>query len=107
MKYLAFVLGLAAVCAVAVAQETNVLQTEVEEEYFQEQNQNPDKDVIYIFFNNQDIEGGSSVIRPIKEEPSSPLLWSVVLKTKVTELKNLKINTWDGRIWYPTFYDLD
>ena len=21
--------------------------------------------------------------------------------------KNLKINTWDGRIWYPTFYDLD
>ena len=38
MKYLAFVLGLAAVCAVAVAQETNVLQTEVEEEYFQEQN---------------------------------------------------------------------
>ena len=53
MKYLAFVLGLAAVCAVAVAQETNVLQTEVEEEYFQEQNQNPDKDIIYIFFNNQ------------------------------------------------------
>ena len=26
---------------------------------------------------------------------------------KVTELKNMKINTWDGRIWYPTFYDLD
>ena len=21
--------------------------------------------------------------------------------------KNLKINTWDGKIWYPTFYDLD
>ena len=34
-------------------------------------------------------------------------MWSVVLKTKVTELKNLKLNTWDGRIWYPTFYDLD
>ena len=26
---------------------------------------------------------------------------------KVTELKNMKINTWDGKIWYATFYDLD
>lgn len=26
---------------------------------------------------------------------------------KVTELKNLKITTFDGKVWYPTFYDMD
>lgn len=52
-KILAFMLGAFAICTIAVAQEDNMLQTEVEEEYFQEQNQNPDKSIIYVFFNNQ------------------------------------------------------
>ena len=26
---------------------------------------------------------------------------------KVTELKNMKLTTWDGRIWYPQLYDAD
>lgn len=53
MKIVAFIIGVFAICAVAVAQDGNILQTEVEEEYFQQQNQNPDKPIIYIFFNNQ------------------------------------------------------
>ncbi len=53
MKIFAFILGVFAICTVAIAQESDMLQTEVEEEYFQEQNQNPDKSRIYIFFNNQ------------------------------------------------------
>ena len=27
--------------------------------------------------------------------------------TKVTEMKNLMLDTWDGQIWYPRFYDID
>ncbi len=53
MKYLAFFIGLFAICAVAIAQDSNLLQEEVEEEYFQANNRNPDKSIIYIFFNNQ------------------------------------------------------
>ena len=36
----------------AMAQD-NMLQLETEEQYFQENNQNPDKSIIYVFFNNQ------------------------------------------------------
>lgn len=53
MKYFAFILGIFAICTVAIAQENNMLQTEVEEQYFQSQNQNPDKSIIYVFFNNE------------------------------------------------------
>lgn len=53
MKYFAFILGIFAICTVAIAQESNMLQTEVEEQYFQSQNQNPDKSIIYVFFNNE------------------------------------------------------
>ena len=38
--------------SVASAQD-NMLQMENQEQYFQENNQNPDKSIIYIFFNNQ------------------------------------------------------
>ena len=40
-------------CSLAFAQENNMLQTEVEEQYFQEENQSPDKSIIYVFFDNQ------------------------------------------------------
>lgn len=53
MKIFAFIVGIFAICAVAIAQDNNILQTEVEEQYFQQQNQNLDKPIIYIFFNNQ------------------------------------------------------
>ncbi len=33
--------------------QDNMLQMENEEQYFQANNQNPDKSIIYIFFNNQ------------------------------------------------------
>jgi hypothetical protein len=53
VKYIAFCLGIFAIGTLAIAQENNYLQTEVEEQYFQADNQNPDKSIIYIFFNNQ------------------------------------------------------
>ena len=53
MKYAAFIIGVFAICAVALAQESNMLQTELEEQVFQQQNESPDKSVIYVFFNNQ------------------------------------------------------
>ena len=53
MKYFAFILGLFAICTIAIAQENNMLQTEVEEQYFQNENQNPDKSIIYVFFDFQ------------------------------------------------------
>ena len=53
MKIFAFILGVFAICTVAIAQESDILQTEVEEEYFQSQNQSPYKSRIYVFFNNQ------------------------------------------------------
>ena len=53
MKYMAFIIGIFAVCAIAIAQENNMLQTELEEQVFQQQNASPDKSIIYVFFNNQ------------------------------------------------------
>ena len=53
MKNLAFLIGLFAICTVAIAQENNMLETEIQEQYFQEENQNPDKSIIYVFFNNE------------------------------------------------------
>ena len=47
-----------------------------------------------------------SSVKTLLEEPFSPT--QVGHKSNRMSLgKNLKINTWDGRIWYPTFYDLD
>ena len=49
---------------------------------------------------------GRSSVKTLLEEPLSPTY--VGHKSNRMSLgKNLKINTWDGRIWYPTFYDLD
>lgn len=67
MKYLAFILGLFAICTVAIAQDSNMLQTEVEEQYFQANNQNPDKSIIYIFFNNQPCPNCPQAIDMIEE----------------------------------------
>lgn len=67
MKYFAFILGVFAICAVAIAQESNLLQTEVEEQYFQQQNQNPDKSRIYVFFNNQPCPNCPQAIEMIEE----------------------------------------
>lgn len=67
MKIFAFMLGVFAICTVAIAQESDMLQTEVEEEYFQEQNQNPDKDRIYVFFNNQPCQTCPQAIDMIEE----------------------------------------
>lgn len=67
MKYLAFILGLFAICTVAIAQDSNMLQTEVEEQYFQANNQNPDKSIIYIFFNNQPCQNCPQAIDMIEE----------------------------------------
>jgi len=53
MRYVAILIGVFVMCAVALAQEDDLLQTEVQEEYFQQENENPDKSVIYVFFNNQ------------------------------------------------------
>ena len=35
MKYFAFAIGLFAICTIAVAQENDMLQTELEEEYYE------------------------------------------------------------------------
>ena len=68
MKYFAFVLGFFAICAVAFAQDGNeILETEVEEQYFQNENQNPDKSIIYIFFNNQPCPTCPQAIEMIEE----------------------------------------
>lgn len=50
------------------------------------------------------------VIRPFKEEPPPPsfIRWSVTQKrVKVTELKNMMMDTWDGVKFYPRPYDMD
>lgn len=67
MKYFAFILGLFAICTVAIAQDNNMLQTEVEEQYFQANNQNPDKSIIYIFFNNQPCQNCPQAIDMIEQ----------------------------------------
>lgn len=47
-------LGLLMLMSIGVASaQDNMLQMENQEQYFQENNQNPDKSIIYIFFNNQ------------------------------------------------------
>ncbi len=47
-------LGLLMLMSISVASaQDNMLQMENQEQYFQENNQNPDKSIIYIFFNNQ------------------------------------------------------
>ena len=48
MKYFAFAIGLFAICTIAVAQENDMLQTELEEEYYQRMNASPEKSRIYI-----------------------------------------------------------
>ena len=67
MKYFAFLIGIFAIMAVALAQEDNLLQTEVEEEYFQDQNYNPDKSLIYVFFNNAPCPNCPQAIEMIEE----------------------------------------
>lgn len=49
-----FLLGIALLlCANCATAQDNMLQMENQEQYFQDNNQNPDKSIIYIFFNNQ------------------------------------------------------
>ena len=67
MRFFMFILGLFAICAVAYAQEQNILQTETEEEYFQQNNQNTDKSIIYVFFNNQPCPTCSQAVDMIEE----------------------------------------
>ena len=67
MKYFAFAIGLFAICTIAVAQENDMLQTEIEEEYYQRINESPDKSRIYIFFNNQPCPNCPQAIEMIEE----------------------------------------
>lgn len=67
MKYFAFAIGLFAICTIALAQENDMLQMELEEEYYQRLNSSPDKSRIYIFFNNQPCSNCSQAIEMIEE----------------------------------------
>ena len=79
MKYFAFIIGCLAICALAFAQDgAEILETEAEEEYFQQANQqeeqaaqsqtqNPSQSVIYIFFNNQPCPTCPQAIEMIEE----------------------------------------
>jgi len=67
MKYFAFVIGLFSICTIALAQENDMLQTELEEEYYQRMNTSPDKSQIYIFFNNQPCPNCPQAIEMIEE----------------------------------------
>ena len=67
MKYFAFAIGLFAICTIAVAQENDILQTELEEEYYQRINTSPDTSKIYIFFNNQPCPNCPQAIEMIEE----------------------------------------
>ncbi len=67
MKIFAFILGAFAICTIAIAQENDILQTEVEEEYYQQQNQNPNKPRIYVFFDNQPCPNCPQAIDMIEE----------------------------------------
>ena len=67
MKYFAFAIGLFAICTIALAQENDVLQMELEEEYYQRLNSSPDKSKIYIFFNNQPCPNCPQAIEMIEE----------------------------------------
>jgi len=66
MKKFLLIISLLLVTGYAVAQD-NMLQMENEEQYFQENNQNPDKSIIYIFFNNQPCETCPQAIDMIEE----------------------------------------
>lgn len=49
-----FLAAMLMVLSISVAQaQSNMLQMENEEQYFQANNQNADKSIIYVFFNNQ------------------------------------------------------
>jgi len=50
-----------------VAAQDNMLQMENQEQYFQENNQNPDKSIIYVFFNNQPCPTCPQAIKMIEE----------------------------------------
>ena len=67
MKYFAFAIGLFAICTIAVAQENDMLQTELEEEYYQRINTSPNKSRIYIFFNNEPCPNCPQAIEMIEE----------------------------------------
>lgn len=67
MKNFAFLIGLFAICTIAIAQENNMLETEIQEQYFQEENQNPDKSIIYVFFNNEPCPNCPQAIDMIEE----------------------------------------
>ena len=67
MKYFAFAIGLFAICTIALAQENDMLQTELEEEYYQRLNSSPDMSRIYIFFNDQPCPNCPQAIDMIEE----------------------------------------
>lgn len=63
-----FLLSLAfLLCINGVAAQDNMLQMENQEQYFQENNQNPDKSIIYVFFNNQPCPNCPQAIDMIEE----------------------------------------
>ena len=67
MKYFAFAIGVFAICTIALAQENDMLQMELEEEYYQRLNSSPDKSKIYIFFNNQPCPNCPQAVEMIEE----------------------------------------
>ena len=67
MRYFAFIIGLFSICTIALAQENDMLQTELEEEYYQRLNDSPDKSRIYIFFNNAPCQNCPQAIEMIEE----------------------------------------
>jgi hypothetical protein len=67
MKYFAFIIGLFSICTIALAQENDMLQMELEEEYYQRLNASPDKSRIYIFFNNEPCLNCPQAIEMIEE----------------------------------------
>ncbi len=68
MKYFLCLAAFLGFCNFAYAQDGNqMLQTEVEEEYYQQENQSPEKSNIYIFFNNQPCQNCPQAIAMIEE----------------------------------------
>ncbi|MBQ8676971.1 MAG: hypothetical protein IJ529_00705 [Alphaproteobacteria bacterium] len=53
--------------SISAQAQDNMLQTEVEEQYFQEHNQSPDKSVIYIFFNNKPCPTCAQAVAMVEE----------------------------------------
>ena len=93
MKYFAFIIGCLAICALAFAQDgAEILETEAEEEYFQQANQqeeqaaqdqaqNPSQSIIYIFFNNQPCPTCPQAIEMIEEVYNQNFLNNYALYT--------------------------